>query len=75
MIPPWKKFPEYPVQSMFWRMGIGEHHWFKFERWLARKTLDEKQRYAADNPESEGWAGYWAGKGLSVWPYGIMGSA
>jgi hypothetical protein len=65
MIPPWQKYPEIPLGSIGWRMGRGEDYWIEFNDWFKRKTLDAKRRYAAENPEPDGWAGFYTRKGVT----------
>ena len=36
---PWARFPEYPVGSMAWRMGRGEHALYEWQDFV--RTLDE----------------------------------
>jgi hypothetical protein len=64
MIPPWRKHPEIPLGSLGWRMGFGEKYWVEFDDWFARKHTDAKRRYAAENPEPDGWEGFYARKGV-----------
>jgi len=66
MFPPWQKYPEIPLGSIGWRMGRGEDYWVEFNDWFMRKTLDAKRRYAAENPEPDGWAGFYARKSATL---------
>jgi len=45
-------------------MGYGEDYWVEFNEWFARKHADAKRRYAAENPEPDGWEGFYARKGV-----------
>lgn len=65
MIPPWQKYPEIPLGSLGWRMGRGEDYWIEFEKWFSHLDLDEKRRYAIENPEPESWRG-------RFYPYGDL---
>ena len=62
MQPPWKVFPHIPFGSIGWRMGPGEDYWMEFNDWYRRKSRVHRQRYAIENPEPEGWAGFYARK-------------
>jgi hypothetical protein len=64
MIPPWQKYPEIPLGSIGWRMGQGEDYWFEFDDWFVRQTAQAKKRYADENPEPQGWEGFYARKGV-----------
>jgi hypothetical protein len=43
-------------------MGPGEDYWVAFDDWYSRKSREHRQRYATENPEPEGWAGFYAQK-------------
>jgi hypothetical protein len=47
---------------MGWRMGVGEQHWVAFTDWYAGKSRGERTQYAVENPEPEGWEGFYANK-------------
>lgn len=62
MQPPWTIFPEIPLGSAGWRMGEGEDYWKKFDQWYCRMQPVHRERYAVENPEPDGWYGFYARK-------------
>lgn len=60
MVPPWKAFPEIAPGSIGWRMGDGEDYGMRFGDWFRSKNTDAKRLYASENPEPEGWEGFYA---------------
>lgn len=66
MVPPWQKHPEIPLGSIGWRMGYGEDYWAAFDEWFKRKTPDHRLRYARENPEPDGWDGFYRRKGVDL---------
>jgi hypothetical protein len=63
MIPPWQKFSHIPLGSIGWRMGAGEEYWLAFDDWFKRKSLEAKILYVKENPEPDGWEGFYRRKG------------
>jgi hypothetical protein len=59
MKPPWKQFPQIQYGSIGWRMGPGEDYWDEFDRWYKRKNPDHRKRYREENPEPDGWEGFY----------------
>ncbi len=66
MAPPWEAFPHVPAGSIGWRMGDGEDYWLSFANWFAGRSADEKDRFAADHPEPEGWTGFYRQLGIQA---------
>jgi hypothetical protein len=62
MEPPWLAFPAIPLGSAGWRMGEGEEYWGKFHFWYLKLQRAQRERYAAEHPEPEGWDGFYARK-------------
>lgn len=62
MKPPWVEFPLIPRGSVGWRMGIGEQYWIKFDRWWKSLRPEKREDYARENPEPEGWDGFYSRK-------------
>ena len=46
-------------------MGLGEQYISEFTQWFARKHDQAKLSYAQDNPEPEGWDGFYARRGVN----------
>lgn len=59
MIPPWERYPEIPRFSVGWRMGYGESYYNAFYRWDSQLEPEAAGQYAGDNPEPEGWRGFY----------------
>jgi hypothetical protein len=59
MVAPWKFEPNYPMASLFWRMGGGEDYRHDFHTFFT--GLDEAARdaFARKNPEPPGWSGFY----------------
>lgn len=60
MLPPWKFEPNYPMASLFWKMGGGEDYRNDFFRFF--ESLDEtaKASFIQENPEPADWKGFYA---------------
>ena len=59
MLPPWKVMPNEPMASMAWRMGSGEDYRSDFFDWFVALSGEEQQVYISENPEPNGWEGYY----------------
>ncbi len=61
-LPPWKKYPGYLPQELFWRMGIGETYLMEYVwLYLRHASPEEVTAYKANHPEPTEWKG-WYGK-------------
>jgi tetratricopeptide (TPR) repeat protein len=60
MLPPWVKYPRYPLESMFWRQGGGEWYVGQFRAWWDAQPDAVRDRLAETYPEPPGWAGLYA---------------
>jgi len=56
---PWTTYPKIRPGSIEWRMGPGEDCWDEFDRWYKSLTADARKRYRQENPEPEGWDGFY----------------
>jgi hypothetical protein len=58
-VPPWVKYPNIPLGSIGWRMGLGEDYLSKFaSRYCAQKRqvqVNVMRKY----PEPQGWEGFY----------------
>jgi hypothetical protein len=59
MVPPWIKFPNIPLGSMGWRMGMGELYWARFVNWFRAQSTEIRAQVAAKYPEDEDWADFY----------------
>ena len=66
VVPPWRKYPNIPLGSLGWRMGSGEDYWIEFDGWFKRKAAADQRLYAADNPEPQGWEGFYRRMGTDL---------
>ena len=66
MLPPWRKYPNIPLGSIGWRMGLGEDYWIEFEDWFKHQPMDQQHAYAVSNPEPPGWARFYQRKGMTA---------
>lgn len=55
ILPPWRKFPDFDRQSMFWRMGKGEGYITEFFKYYNRLTHKDKTIYKLTNPAPYNW--------------------
>ena len=62
MISPWQKYPDIQRGSIGWRMGYGEEYLREFDNWFARKKLEHKRLYVEQNPEPQGWEGFYSSR-------------
>lgn len=53
MVPPWVKYPNLPLGSIGWRMGVGEDYWYKFIGWYKFSRGDIKKK-VQDKYKTEG---------------------
>jgi hypothetical protein len=58
MNPVWVEFPDIPWGSIGWRMGHGEEYMRTWGNWFLALPLGERAIYRNQNPEPEGWAGF-----------------
>ena len=63
--PPWTAFPKYKRYSMGWRMGAGEDYWHAFHSWIRSLESSQADAFVSENPEPEGWKGFYDGMGMS----------
>ncbi len=59
MVPPWVKFPNIPLGSIGWRMGMGEDYRDRFAKWYNRQLRAVKLAVRARYPESDRWVGFY----------------
>lgn len=71
MTPPWTAFPHIQHGSMGWRMGAGETYWIEFSEWYRKLTPGDRERYAVEHPEPDGWAGFYARKDAYIESIGL----
>ena len=57
--PPWVILPNEPMGSMAWKMGEGEDYMREFEAWALVLQAEAFDTLVQDNPEPDGWAGFW----------------
>ena len=62
MKPPWVELPSIPCGSIGWRMGIGERYWVKFDQWWKSLSAEKREKYTRENPEPQGWEGFYQRK-------------
>lgn len=43
-------------------MGIGERYWVKFDQWWKSLSAEKREKYTRENPEPEGWEGFYQRK-------------
>jgi protein-tyrosine-phosphatase/N-acetylglutamate synthase-like GNAT family acetyltransferase len=62
MLPPWRRYPEYPRDAIAWRMGSGEWYLWLWSEWHGRLTPEEQAAYRArwEPDESGDWKGWFA---------------
>ena len=53
MVPPWAKYPNIPLGSIGWRMGLGEDYLHRFMDWYKSSRGDVKKR-VQDKYKAEG---------------------
>ena len=53
VLPPWIVFPLYPVNTIGWRMGIGEGYMMAFSKFLESLSKEELEEYKNLYPEPE----------------------
>ena len=59
MVPPWIKFPNIPVGSIGWRMGIGESYKCEeFPKWWSGQPRSMRIRVKEKYPSPESWGSY-----------------
>ena len=58
MLPPWDQYPDIPPLSIGWRMGSGEDYRIAFHDWLRGLESKARDQFIKENPEPEGWAGF-----------------
>jgi hypothetical protein len=61
MVPPWRKYPNIPRQSIGWRMGIGEQYFQEFSAWWHRQPRRTRLAVRNSYPEPEQWSGFFQG--------------
>src|SRR5689334_11027102 len=59
MVPPWIKFPNIPLGSIGWRMGMGEDYLDRFRIWYRRQSREILQQLWAKYPEIGDWKGFY----------------
>jgi hypothetical protein len=60
MVPPWIKFPNLPLESMGWRMGMGEDYLHRaFGGWYNKQLRATHKRLWVKYPEPPGWTGFY----------------
>jgi len=59
MISPWKKFPEYDLSCMGWRMGNGQAYLYEFAEWYSLLPKSRRILYRALNPQPEEWRSFY----------------
>lgn len=59
MVPPWIKFPNIPLGSIGWRMGVGEDYWFRFRSWWFRQIRAKRVAVKTKYPEPREWLGFY----------------
>lgn len=59
-VPPWVKFPNIPLGSIGWRMGVGEDYWYSFRDWWIAQPGAIRLQVKTNYPESEAWLGFYA---------------
>ena len=59
MLPPWLQYPDIPLGSIGWRMGLGEDYWYRFVDWFGSLSGRERERYRERYPKPEDWAMFW----------------
>lgn len=45
LLPPWKKYPEIPRNSIGWRMGYGESYMIAWDKWVEPMELEQLVEY------------------------------
>lgn len=65
---PWIVCPDIPPKSAGWRMGRGEEAYTRFYRAFSDLSPIEREEFAANNPEPEGWEGTYARIAAHPWP-------
>ncbi len=60
MIPPWIKYPNIPIGSIGWNMGIGEAYIDEFLKWFYSKAKNERVEIIRKYPEPEDWDNFYA---------------
>jgi hypothetical protein len=63
MVPPWVKFPNLPLGSMGWRMGMGEIYWGRFVDWYRSQPADVRREVAEKYLEDEDWSDFYRRSG------------
>lgn len=63
LLPPWRRYPDYPRFSIGWRMGYGEMYLWLWGEWYAHLGTDEQAAYRArwepdEPPDWQGWFEY-----------------
>ena len=59
-VPPWIKYPNIPIGSVGWRMGVGEDYWFGFRDWWLLQPGTVRLRVKTTYPEPESWSGFYS---------------
>jgi hypothetical protein len=65
---PWIACPDISPKSTGWRMGRGEEAYTLFYRAFSDLSAAEREEFAANNPEPEGWEGTYAKIAAHPWP-------
>ncbi|RED49935.1 hypothetical protein [Aestuariispira insulae] len=56
---PWIALPHIKAGSIGWRMGGGEDYLSYFSDWFSQLSPDYQNNYCQNNPEPEGWQGFY----------------
>jgi hypothetical protein len=59
MVPPWIKFPNIPLGSIGWRMGVGEDYWYRFRNWYHKQIQETQKILCIKYPEPDGWTHFY----------------
>jgi hypothetical protein len=58
-VPPWVKYPNIPLGSIGWRMGLGEDYLSKFASLYCAQKRQAQVKVLRKYPEPQGWEGFY----------------